>query len=135
MMKLLIPSILSDFEEALACCQRAPSKTSSFGVSVSEDAKNMYLAIPLPGIKSKEIQILMEKESRTLSIQAKSKEEKKEGVRYLVEAERVFSYKIPLDSSIDMEGKIDAVAEDGILTITLSKSTEQQPRKIEVKAA
>lgn len=135
MMKLLIPSLLEDFEEALACCQRAPTKTSSFGVSVSEDAKNMYLAVPLPGIKSEEIQILMEKESRTLSIQAKSKEEKKEGIRYHVEAERVFSYKIPLNCSIDMEGKIDAITKDGILNITLPKSTEQQPRRIDVKVA
>lgn len=137
MMKQYIPSLFEDFEEicnSLTCCKKAPVQTSSYGVSVSEDAKNFYLEVPVPGIKPEEIEVLMEKESRTLSIKAESKE-KKENVQYHTQALRRFSFEIPLSVNVNMEGKTEAVCKDGILNLSLPKCTVQEPCKISVRTA
>lgn len=137
-MRTLIPTIFEEFEEicnALTCCKKAPLKTTSFGVSVREDSNNIYFEVPIPGIKAEEVELLLEKESRTLSIKAEHKKQVEEEVKYHVEADRIFFYKIPLPNSINMEGKIEAVSKDGILTVAIQKNRGAESMKIEVKVA
>jgi HSP20 family protein len=138
MMRQYIPTFFEDLEEvcsSLNCAQKTPVHTSSYGVSVSEDPSNFYLEVPVPGIKPEEIEVLMKKESRTLSIKAESKGQQKENVKYHAQAMRRFSYEIPLSNHINMESKLDAICKDGILTLSLPKCTTQQPCKIAVRPA
>lgn len=140
-MRALIPNIIfEEFEDlcaSLSSCKKvdAPVKTTSFGVSVSEDGKNVYFEVPLPGIKAEEIQLFIEKEKRTLNVKAEQKQERSDELKYHVEAERNFFYRFPLSPSINMEAVIDAAIKDGILTITLQKNSGDAPIKIGVKAA
>lgn len=92
------------------------------GLSISEDEERFYIDALLPGVKSEEIKVTLDPQTRYLSICGEAKQ------KYH------YNYEIPLSNDISFDNPIDAVSRDGILSITLSKNRGHKPLKIEVKS-
>ncbi len=93
-------------------------------VDVSEDDQKFELHADLPGVKLEALDIQIEKE--VLTIKGERKLEQK--------GERVagaFSRAFTLPKQVDVE-KIAASLKDGVLTVTLPKRPEAQPRQIKI---
>ncbi len=102
-------------------------------VNVYEDSKAFYVEAELPGYESNDVNIHVEKHVLHISSE---KIENEEGRKYVVRErgymkfDRAFS----LPEGIN-ENAIEAEFKNGILTITLPKLPEEQPKKITVKIA
>jgi HSP20 family protein len=108
-----------------------PGYTARFDVKEREDA--YLLTADLPGLKEGDVDISLD--NRVLTIAgARLGEEKKEGETwYLYERHHgSFSRSFRLPTEIDQD-KIEAKLEHGVLTLTLPKRPEAQPRKIKVR--
>ncbi|HEX6836113.1 MAG TPA: Hsp20/alpha crystallin family protein [Polyangia bacterium] len=93
-------------------------------VDVVEDDQKFELYADLPGVKLEDLDIQVEKD--VLTIKGERKLERK--------GERVagaFSRAFTLPKHVDVE-KIAATLKDGVLTLTLPKRPEAQPRQIKV---
>lgn len=103
-------------------------------VDVVEDADKIELAVDLPGVKQAELDIQVEKDVLTLrgarNLVRDAKSDKENFRRY----ERVsggFVRSFSLPKTVDVE-KIGASLKDGVLTLTLPKKPEAQPKQIKV---
>ena len=102
-------------------------------VNISEDIDNLYLTAELPGIKSKDIEINVEKDNIQIKGERKIEKETKDAHYHRCERESGSFYKkIKLPIQIENE-KVEASLENGVLKITMPKSGEAKPKKIEVK--
>jgi HSP20 family protein len=104
-------------------------------VDVVEDADKIEIRADLPGVRQEDLDIQIQKEVLTLRGQ-RQVAAKAEGHRY-ARSERVFgafvrSFALP--PTVDGE-KIGAELKDGVLTLTLPKRPEAQPRQIRVSVA
>jgi HSP20 family protein len=93
-------------------------------VDVTEDDQKHELHADLPGVKLEDLDIQVDK--NVLTIKGERKLEKK--------GERVagaFSRAFTLPKHVDVE-KIGASLKDGVLTVTLPKRPEAQPRQIKI---
>ncbi len=93
-------------------------------VDVVEDDQKFELYADLPGVKQEDLDIQVEKD--VLTIKGERKLERR--------GERVagaFSRAFTLPKHVDVE-KIAAMLKDGVLTLTLPKRPEAQPRQIKV---
>lgn len=100
--------------------------TSNFRTDVSDTGSAFQLDCELPGFKKEDINISVEKELLTISVERRlDDEEKKAG---FVKRERFYG---SFSRSFDLTGinteDIAAKYEDGILTITLPKKAEEVP--------
>jgi HSP20 family protein len=106
-------------------------------VDVREDGKDLTLAVELPGVESKDVEITHE--NGVLTIRGEKKESRKEDdqdTRYHI-LERTYgpfvrSFQMP--KGLD-ESKIEARYDNGVLTIHIPKAALPQPKKIEIKTA
>jgi len=100
-------------------------------VDVKEEDGKYVLEADLPGQTEKDLEVKVEGNLLTLS-SAKS-EEKKNG--YIVQERRsaAFSRSFVLPKNVDRE-KIAANFKNGLLSLTLFKLPEAEPKKIEVKS-
>jgi HSP20 family protein len=103
-------------------------------VDVTEDQEKIVLAADLPGLGEKDVDIQVERD--TLTIRGERKVERKTGEKdHYYRYERVagtFVRSFALPTTVDVE-KISATMKDGVLTLTLPKRVEAQPRQIRVK--
>jgi len=101
-------------------------------LDVFEDKENLYVKAELPGMKREDIELSLHDGTLSLSGERKS-ETKTEGTEQY-QAERFFGRfqrTITLPAPIATD-KVKADYKDGILTVTLPKTEEAKPRKIEV---
>jgi HSP20 family protein len=99
---------------------------------VVETADAIVVRLDLPGHKSEDIQLKVEKDVLSIEALRRPAEEKSESVH---RAERTFgkvSRSFALPASVDT-GRTEARYEDGVLEITLPKREEAKPRTIAVK--
>lgn len=104
-------------------------------IDISETANAFVISVELPGMERKEVDIQIQQ--KTLIIQGKKKREKKSTHEEFSIAERRFGrfYEaFALPSSIEEE-KITALFERGVLTITLPKTPDAQPKRIPIEVA
>ncbi len=100
-------------------------------VSETEDAYIVKASIP--GVDPDDIDITLT--DNVLTIKAEIKEEKEvEEAKYHLRERRfgVFSRSITLPTAVDAD-KVEAVYEQGVLTLTIPKAEEVKPHKIEVR--
>ena len=106
-------------------------------VDVNESARDVTIAVELPGIDPSAVDITYEND--VLTVKGEKQSTRKEGeteTRYHL-VERTFgsfarSFRMP--KGLD-ESKIDAQYANGVLTIRVPKAAVPAPRKIEIKTA
>ncbi|MFN0152567.1 MAG: Hsp20/alpha crystallin family protein [bacterium] len=100
---------------------------------VLEAPAHFTVKIDLPGMRREDIKISVQNE--TLSVTGSRDRETAESDKGYSRVERSFgaftrTFQIP--NSIDAK-RIEAIYKDGVLTVTLPKSEESQPKQIEVR--
>ena len=107
-------------------------------VDISEDEKNVYLNVELPGIRKEDVKVTVN-DDNVLTIKGTKKKEEtvedKEGDRSYIRVERSYgefarSFVLPDTVKTD---KIDAKYENGVLNLTLEKVEPKKPKEIEIK--
>ena len=109
-------------------------QTLSFRTDVTDTGDAYKLEAELPGFKKEDINLDVENDCLTISVERKVEDEDKRP--NFVKRERVYgSFSRSFDvSGIEVE-KIEASYQDGILTLTMPKKVEQKPasRKLEIQ--
>jgi HSP20 family protein len=99
-------------------------------VSETEDA--FIVKASLPGVNPDDIDISLTENVLTIKAEIKA-EEKIENARYHLQERRygVYSRSITLPTAVNADA-VEAVYENGVLTLNIPKAEEVKPRKIEV---
>lgn len=90
-----------------------------------EDEKNYFVVAELPGIEKEGIKL--ELENSVLTIDANRETGKDEDKRSYL-----YSRSVTIGDDVDRE-KVSAKLDNGLLTVTLPKAAEHQPRAIEIR--
>lgn len=119
--------LFGDFERSSTA---QPASTLSF----EDDGSNFVLRAEVPGLTENDFQINLA--GNTLTLQGERKVEAPEGytVHRRERSPFRFARSLELPARVDGE-KVAATLKNGVLTITLPKAAEAQPRQIAVKAA
>ena len=102
--------------------------TFSPRLDMTEDEKAFHLTVELPGMDEDDIEVMLGDDM--LTIKGERKLEKEEAEKGYVFHERAFGSfyrRIPLPKEI-VADKIEAVFENGLLTVTLPKTPEMQKK-------
>ena len=115
---------------------RGPATWSSGvfpALNVTEDADKIYIQAELPGFKSDDIDISVEK--NTLTLRGERKGEEVQNVSYHRRERRTgrFHKALTLPYDVNTEA-VDAQFKDGVLKLVLPKAEHAKPRKISIKA-
>jgi HSP20 family protein len=103
-------------------------------LDVEETDKEIHVRAEIPGVKPQEIDISIAGGALVISGEKKESEEKREkGYVYQERRYGSFRREVPLPTAVD-EANVLAEYKDGVLSVTLKKSEEALPRKIQVKA-
>ncbi|MFW6065553.1 MAG: Hsp20/alpha crystallin family protein [Planctomycetota bacterium] len=103
-------------------------------LEISEREDAVVVQAELPGMNREDIDISVQDNHLTLTGEKKETEEQQEGDFYHSERRYgTFRREIPLPAGVDADN-VDANYRDGVLTVTLPKSEEAKPRKIEIKS-
>ena len=100
---------------------------------VYETDEAIVVVAEMPGVDENSVDITLEK--NVLTIAGKVNEEAPEGRRLALNeyGSGDFGRRFALSQTVDREG-ISAAVKNGVLTLTLPKAKEAQPRQIKVKA-
>ena len=102
-------------------------------LDIREKGDSLVVNVELPGMNAKDIDISVDRNMLTISGEKKEESESKEENRYHAERRYGrFQRTISLPAEVARD-KIEASQNNGVLTITLPKSEEAKPRKVEVK--
>jgi HSP20 family protein len=110
----------------------------SFGwqpaMDVEETDKQVLVRAEIPGVKADDLDVSIQHGALVISGEKKESEERKEK-GYLYQERRYGSFRreISLPSAVD-EQNVKAEYKDGVLHVTLEKSQEALPKKIQVTA-
>jgi HSP20 family protein len=102
-------------------------------VDIKEDKERFIIIADIPGIAPRDIEV--HAENGVLTIQGEregEKREEKQGYKRIERSYGNFFRRFTLPDSADTD-KISAKGENGVLTITIPKRAEIQPRKISVE--
>ncbi len=104
-------------------------------LDVHENDRAYTVVTELAGVNPDHIQVKMQEGVLTIEAELPQPEVKEGGARVLLQERRFgkFSRSVRLPLPVDV-AKIEAAYADGILTLTLPKAEEAQPRVIQVKA-
>ena len=103
-------------------------------VDVYEDTQKLVLKLEVPGIAKDDLDIRVE--GRTLTVKGERKfeaEEKEQNYHRIERRYGTFVRSFTLPATVDTED-VQAVSQDGVLSITLAKKAESKPKQIAVKA-
>ncbi len=109
---------------------------NTLAIDAHEDDKQYTVTTELPGVKSENIHVSQDGDYLLIEadIPEETSEKQDESKRWLVRERRSghFSRRIRLPQNVDF-AKSEANYHDGVLTLTLPKSENAQPRQIPVK--
>ncbi len=104
-------------------------------IDVSEDKDKIVLFADLPGVAEKDVDVQIEKDVLTLrGERTLTRDGGAEQYRRFERASGKFVRSFTLPPTIDVE-HVTAQLKEGVLTLTLPKKPEAQPKKISVKLA
>jgi HSP20 family protein len=131
------PSLWRDFDElfkeAVTAAAEAPEATLTPAADVVETEKAVEIHLDLPGVVPEQIDVKLE--GNQLTITAERKVEKAVEQRGYLRRERpqgAFTRSFTLPTTLDGT-KPEASYRHGVLTVTLPKKEEVQPRSLKVK--
>ncbi|WP_297811863.1 Hsp20/alpha crystallin family protein [uncultured Methylophaga sp.] len=133
-------SLLDELQREMNTIFHTPAVESSFNseewspaVDISEDENGFTIHADLPGVKSNDIEVTAENGVLTIKGQREShKEEDKDNFRRIERFSGQFMRRFTLPERADLQN-ITAHSRDGVLELTIPKSAEGKPRRIEVK--
>jgi HSP20 family protein len=107
----------------------------ALALDVHEDEKNYVVTTELPGVKADDIKIHVDGDFLVIEGETQDQTTQSENARPLVKERRYghYSRRIRLPQPMNFD-KADARYEDGVLTLTLPKAEEAQPKTIQVKS-
>ena len=106
-------------------------------VDVKEDEKAFHVTADLPGLSDKEVEVSFDDGVLTLRGEKKVKRDEAKGIWHVTERSTgSFAKRIGLPGEIDA-GKIEAVFDKGVLSVTLPKQPEEKTaaKKITIRTA
>ena len=109
-----------------------------YGVDVREDADKLYVQAEMPGFRKDEIEIVLDESVLTIAakhaeVPADSGINTGEPAKWLLRERHAREYKRAFRLPTSANGaSVDAVLQDGVLHVTLTKREETKPRKIAV---
>jgi HSP20 family protein len=102
-------------------------------LDVSESDKEVVVAVELPGMSEKDIEVSFSSGRLTISGEKTSEREEKNKAYHITErSSGRFSRTVELGESVDSD-KASAAFKDGILTVKVPKVAGVSPRKIAIK--
>lgn len=111
---------------------KTPAKfTTRPKANVIEKDHGFEIALAIPGIKKENVKILVEKNDLIISSELENKDES-QNFKFREFNYENFKRKFILPENVNKES-IVAKFESGILTISLSKKEEAQPKTVEIK--
>ncbi len=120
-----MPSLFEDVDELVST---TPVGVED-GISISEDAQNVYIDVAMPGVAPEEVEITYDRGLLWIRGEAQKEEE---GRKFYRRAARAFSYRISVPADVDPNGQPHASCEHGILSIALPKIASPEPKRIKV---
>jgi len=119
----------ADFERLFGALFPAGTRfngaTGCATTDLTEDAENYYAKVELPGVKKEDVAV--ELDNSLLTVTAKRTVKTAEGEKSVE-----FARSLTLPEGVDAT-KVQAVYENGLLTLTLPKPEVVKPRRIEVR--
>jgi HSP20 family molecular chaperone IbpA len=108
--------------------------TSSTGLDIYETDDSVVVEAQVPGIKEENIEVNIEGNVLTINASQEETEEQKKKKKTVYKSTRQtsFNYSTNLPRIVDST-KAEAEIEGGVIKITVPKSEEGKPKKIEVK--
>lgn len=97
-----------------------------------EDDKAFYLEAEVPGLLMNDLEIMVEGEDLTISGKRQSEPQEGTVCHRRERAEGSFKRSIRLAAQVDTDA-VEASLKNGVLTVTLPKTEQALPRRIEVK--
>jgi len=102
-------------------------------LDLAETDDAVVVKAELPGIKSDDVEVLLQDD--VLTIKGEKKEEKEEKTKNVHHVERAYgafqrSFRLPATIQGD---KVDATFKNGVLTVTLPKAEEAKPKAVKIK--
>lgn len=117
-----ISSLFDDFFEGFG----AELEVFSPRMDVTENEKEISIALELPGVSKKDIHLSLENDCLAIEGEKKEEhEEKEKGYSHIERSYGSFRRVIPLHAEVD-NGKVKATFKKGVLTVQLPKSKETQ---------
>lgn len=102
-------------------------------IDISETDEQFDVTVQLPGMKKEEIEVSLDNGRLSISGERTFEEEDKGRTYHRVETNYgSFTRSFQLPDNVDEES-IDATYNDGLLNITIEKSTDKVQKKIEIK--
>lgn len=111
----------------------SPSSSPS-GISISEDAKHIFITAALPGVSEEDIDITFNKGLLWIKGDAEKTEEDQTR-KYFRRATSSFSYRVAVPGEVDAAAEPEATFKNGVMTVAFVKSPAAQPKKISIKKA
>jgi HSP20 family protein len=103
-------------------------------VSLWDEGSNLVLKADLPGLTDKEVQLQLTQDVLTVTGERRADAPEGYSVHRQERLPARFSRSFQLPVKVDGAG-ITASLKDGVLTVTMPKAPESQPRQITVKSA
>lgn len=113
--------------------RNAPRHVAGPRVHLYDTGAALVVKADLPGMTEKDVQITLNQDVLTLSGERKPDAPQGYAVHRQERAPVRFSRSFTLPSKVDPE-KTSASLKNGVLTLTLNKAAEAQPRQIQVRA-
>ena len=117
------PRWLNDWEDEF------PTLTTSRGLRIHEDEKNIYVDAVVAGVSADDVQVDIEDGVVTIKAEKKTEEKKKEEYRA-----SSYNYYYTCALSGGQWDKAIAEVTNGVLELSIPKTEAARPRKITVKA-
>ena len=135
--------LFGDFDDFVNQMLRAPTSRGDNGdraimpaIDVSETDHAYVVRAELPGVKKEDLDVTINDGVLTINAESRYEHTDKEKGRMIRQERRYGKYvrSMRLGGEVD-ESKVSADYSDGILTLTLPKSEEVKPKKIDVKVS
>ena len=122
-----------DFERELPGFEHDPVSSSFPRASLEDTGGQLLVRLEVPGVEQKDIELSLE--GATLTLKGERKEQPLEGYSVHRKERTAFRFarSFTLPAKVDGEG-VTAELKQGVLTVTLPKAKEAQPRQINVRA-
>lgn len=103
-------------------------------LNVWEDENNVYVEAELPGLKAEQIEVYTI--GRELTIKGRRQPDQDPKALYHRRERGTGEFTRMMELPVDVDpDQVQAAMKDGVLTVTLPKSHEARPRKIEIRTS